>query len=418
MASDDGPVLGLFEGVGVEIEYMIVDRERLNVLPVCDQVLAAEAGEITTDVEFDDISWSNELVLHVIELKTTAPVADLTGLAEAFQTHVGRINKRLEPLGGMLLPTAMHPWMHPDRETKLWPHEYNAVYETFNRIFDCRGHGWSNLQSTHINLPFKGDEEFGRLHAAIRLLLPIMPALAASSPFVDGRATGILNNRMAMYKKNAARSQSISGDVIPEPVYTRDQYEEQILQRIYRDLAPHDPDGTLRYEWANARGAIARFDRSAIEIRVLDVQETPAADVAIVALIVEVLRALTDEAWCDLRTQQRFDTRELAAMLDDCIRDGEHAVISDTQYLHSLGVGGLGPLPAGDVWRSLLQAVRQRPNASPMVHSQSAEGILAVRPLARTLLHDEGDQGIQSGLHQRYLHLAHQLADGASAVSK
>jgi hypothetical protein len=31
----------------------------------------------------------------------------------------------------------------------------------------------------------------------------------------------------------------------------------------------------LRHEWVNARGAIARFDRSAIEIRVLDVAECP-----------------------------------------------------------------------------------------------------------------------------------------------
>ena len=36
-----------------------------------------------------------------------------------------------------------------------------------------------------LNLPFSSDEEFGRLHAAIRLLLPLLPALAASSPLVE-----------------------------------------------------------------------------------------------------------------------------------------------------------------------------------------------------------------------------------------
>ena len=50
------------------------------------------------------------------------------------------------------------------------------MYEAYDRIFDCRGHGWANLQAVHLNLPFSGDEEFGRLHAAIRLVLPIMPA--------------------------------------------------------------------------------------------------------------------------------------------------------------------------------------------------------------------------------------------------
>ena len=108
------------------------------------------------------------------------------------------------------MPTAMHPWMDPHAEARLWPHEYNAVYAAFNRIFDCRGHGWSNLQSTHINLPFRGDEEFGRLHAAIRLVLPIIPGVAASSPAADGRLSGLLDSRLDAYRSNARRIPSIS----------------------------------------------------------------------------------------------------------------------------------------------------------------------------------------------------------------
>ncbi|MBK9976184.1 MAG: hypothetical protein IPP14_15545 [Planctomycetes bacterium] len=72
----------------------------------------------------------------------------------------------------------MHPFFDPMTETKLWPLSNNVVYETHNRIFDCRGHGWSNLQSTHLNLPFANDTEFARLHAAIRMILLILPALS------------------------------------------------------------------------------------------------------------------------------------------------------------------------------------------------------------------------------------------------
>ena len=35
----------LFDAYGVELEYMLVDRETLAVAPICDRVLAAEAGE-------------------------------------------------------------------------------------------------------------------------------------------------------------------------------------------------------------------------------------------------------------------------------------------------------------------------------------------------------------------------------------
>jgi hypothetical protein len=87
----------------------------------------------------------------------------------------------------MLLPTGAHPLMDPFTETRLWPHEHKEIYNLYNRIFDCRGHGWSNLQSTHLNLPFSGDAEFKKLHAAIRLLLPLIPALSASTPLLDGK---------------------------------------------------------------------------------------------------------------------------------------------------------------------------------------------------------------------------------------
>jgi glutamate---cysteine ligase / carboxylate-amine ligase len=152
----------------------------------------------------------------------------------------------------------MHPWMDPRRETRLWPHGNRAIYKTFDRLFDCRGHGWSNLQSTHLNLPFRGDEEFRRLHTAIRLLLPLLPALAASSPFVEGRAAPMLDMRLEVYRHNCARVPSIAGRIVPEWVPTPACYEERILARIQRDLEPLDPERRLHAEWVNARGAIAR----------------------------------------------------------------------------------------------------------------------------------------------------------------
>ena len=65
------------EVFGVELEYMIVDRTSLDVSPVADRVLEAAAGEIVGDVELGEISWSNELALHVIELKTSQPASSV-----------------------------------------------------------------------------------------------------------------------------------------------------------------------------------------------------------------------------------------------------------------------------------------------------------------------------------------------------
>jgi glutamate---cysteine ligase / carboxylate-amine ligase len=349
------PEFHLFDCFGVELEYMIVDAQSLAVLPVTDRVLWTVAGEYLSEIELGSVSWSNELALHVIELKTTKPASNLEGLVAEFQENVGRINQILAPLGGRLMPTAMHPWMDPHREMRLWPHEHSPIYETLHRVFDCRGHGWANLQSVHLNLPFVGDQEFARLHAAIRLLLPIMPALAASSPVMDGRITGRLDNRLEVYRHNARQIPRVSGAVIPEPVFSEKAYQQEILQPLYRDIAPLDPGGIVQFEWLNARGAIARFDRNTIEIRVLDVQECPRADLAVCSLLSRTLQAMCDERWIGLDQQKSFQTELLQAIFLDGIRFAEGAPIRDADYCAAFGFEkpAQGICTAGQLWRHL-----------------------------------------------------------------
>jgi glutamate---cysteine ligase / carboxylate-amine ligase len=346
--------LSLFEGIGIELEYMIVDAKSLSVRPIADELLKQVGGGYELEVELGDVAWSNELALHVIEMKSNGPVPTLAGLADKFQSHVRRIQELLAPLGARLLPTAMHPWMDPIEELALWPHENDVIYQTFDRIFDCRGHGWANLQSMHINLPFSNDDEFGRLHAAMRLILPILPALAASSPVVEGQVTGILDTRVDVYRSNAKRVPSVSGMVIPEQVFTRADYEQMLLQKIYDDLAPLDPEGTLAHEWANARGCIARFERMAIEIRLLDLQECPRADIAIAAAVVGTLRRLVAETGPRSLAQRAFGEGELAALLAACTRHGDQALLDHPRYLEALGYPERGPARAADVWRHLI----------------------------------------------------------------
>jgi hypothetical protein len=347
--------LSLFEAFGVELEYMIVRADSLSVQPVADELLRAVAGSYESEVELDELAWSNELALHVIELKTNGPRASLAELPSEFQSHVTRINELLRPMNARLMPTAMHPWMDPYSELRLWPHDYNAVYEAFNRIFDCRGHGWANLQSVHLNLPFADDCEFGQLHAAIRLVLPILPAIAASSPIIAGKPTGLMDTRLDVYRSNAAAIPSVTGQVIPEGVYTRSDYDRQILQRIYRDIAPHDREQVLQHEWLNARGAIARFQRQTIEIRVLDVQECPYADLAICAATIGVLKGLVGQQWSPSALQMAIPVQPLAELLQRTMRDAERTVIEDEDYLRLFGLNATRPRTAGQLWQHLIE---------------------------------------------------------------
>lgn len=351
--SEERRVLSLFEGFGIELEYMIVDAGTLDVKPIADRLIEAESGSIENEIERGPFAWSNELARHVIEVKTNGPVPGFAGVGDGFAAELRRIEALLAPMGARILPTAMHPWMDAARDFELWPHGDREIYDAFHRIFDCRGHGWANLQSAHLNLPFANDDEFGRLHAAIRAILPILPALAASSPCVDGRISGFMDTRLDVYRSNARRVPSVSGSVVPEPVFTHADYQG-LLASIYADIAPLDPEGLLQHEWLNARGAIARFDRMALEIRVLDVQETPAADVAIHAAITASLRALCRMDAAGQARLRALDTRALAEILRATTKEAERADVVDGDYLAALGFDRQ-PRRASDLWCELLE---------------------------------------------------------------
>lgn len=332
----------LFQAFGVELEYMIVDRDTLDIKPVADQLFTAITGEPNTSEAEPDgpdgiVSWCNEIALHVVEFKTIKPHPTLDGLATIFQDHVQRANAALESMNARLLPTGMHPWMDPNRETRLWPHENNEIYATYDRIFGCKGHGWGNLQSTHINLPFANDEEFGRLHAAVRLVLPLIPAIAASSPIAEGVFASLANFRLEVYRTNSLRVPMMAGLVIPEPVYTREAHDREIIQPLYEQLAPLDPAGTLRHPFANARGGISRFDRGSIEIRLIDIQECPQADLAVLAFVTAIVRALAEEQLSPTAEQRPLGVEPLHAILLDTIQSAERTTITNASYLRALG---------------------------------------------------------------------------------
>jgi hypothetical protein len=354
---------------------MIVRRDDLSVLPVSDLVLKELAGEIRNEVDVESISWSNELVLHVIELKNTRPAPALVPLGAIFADHVSRMNDRLDSMGAMLMPGAMHPFMKPREEAKIWPHDSREIYETFDAIFDCKRHGWSNLQSVQINYSFGDDEEFGRLHAAIRLVLPVVASLAASSPVMEGNVTGLVDTRLDVYSHNADRVASVTGHVIPEGVFTEADYDEVIYQPLYAEIAPLDPDGILRHPWLNARGAIAQFGRDAIEIRVLDMQECPQADIAVCCAVSAVVKALVEQRWTDTAHQQAWEVGPLAEIFFATVKDAEMTVLDNRDYLRLFGFpdkkatagavallgGNLGGEVAGSRLRALAGYSRQGP---------------------------------------------------------
>tara|TARA_R110002049_G_scaffold209737_1_gene380631 strand:- start:568 stop:1794 length:1227 start_codon:yes stop_codon:yes gene_type:complete len=376
----------LFEVYGIELEYMLVKNDTFKVAPQVDELLTRKAGELIADIENGDIAWSNELVAHVVELKTNGPTKSTDDLAEKFYKNILEIDTLLQPLNIQLLGSASHPLMHPDTDTELWKHSYSEVYALYNTIFNCKGHGWSNVQSTHINLPFYDDSEFEKLHAAIRIILPLLPGLCASSPILEGQITGFKDTRLEFYKTNQKEIPELTGLVIPERVFSKLDYNTTIFEPIKKAIRPYDKNKILDQHFLNSRGAIARFDRNAIEIRLIDVQECPKADIAICALVIEVLKILINEVFETLQTQKHYKEQDLFLILNDAIKYAENSKIENLNYLNLFGLKNV--TTTKDVWKHLYKKVKLKLHKS---HHQAIELILEEGTLATRLLKAVGN---------------------------
>ncbi|OGV27723.1 MAG: glutamate--cysteine ligase [Legionellales bacterium RIFCSPHIGHO2_12_FULL_37_14] len=393
----------IFSVIGIEIEYMLVQQDTLEISPLADQVLTQIAGELVNEAPLGEIAVSNELVMHVLELKNITPQAPSTHLILKFQEALANLKSYLAPQNLTLLPTAAHPWMDPNAETKRWPHDNHDIYSTYDQIFNCKGHGWSNLQSMHVNLPFANDTEFNLLHNTSRLLLPLLPALAASSPILEGKQTKYLDARLAYYNQNQIRIPQISGDIVPEFIASEAEYTAKILQPMYEAIRPFDPNNHLQYEWLNSRGAIPKFDMGAIEIRLIDTQECIHADTAIAFTVFNVLKNWA--ATLDL--SKSYPTTKLKDLYLKTLKQGLNTRVEDKELLN------IWQLPAKlntvrDVWSFLIE---QHASQLDPQSQNSLEIILNEGNLSERILKSTGKEPTKKVLFNVYKDLSDCLFD-------
>jgi gamma-glutamyl:cysteine ligase YbdK (ATP-grasp superfamily) len=322
-----------------------------------------------------------------------------------------KINRYLKGQNACLLPTAMHPFMQPLKETKLWPHGSGEIYSAYDRIFSCQGHGWSNLQSVHINFPWDNEEEFKRLHAAIRVVLPIIPAIAASSPIFGEQFGPVPDNRLSFYHQNQAKIPSIAGKIIPEAIFTLKGYQE-MLAGIYRDIAPFDPEGILQHPWLNSRGAIVKFDLKAIEIRLVDIQECPLMDFTIASLVIELVKLMANEKWVPLDTLMEQKTENLAKIYH-AQNNWNSPKINDSDYLALFSLQAT-EMDTAELWRHLLSEI------TPALHPEfavAAEIILNKGNLSQRIKSSLPQKPSREQIHKLYQKLCEHLENDTPFLS-
>jgi len=282
------------EVLGPEHEFSLVNEE-LKALPIVDKVTKDFHGRVVNFVELSNFTFGKEIQLHVMEIKPNMPFKSPQIFEETMHGAVLTLTDFLESkYKAHLLGAGMHPLLKLE-ETGVWPHRHKKIYQAYSKVFNLNQHGWLNIQSFQLNVPYSNQESAIHMHNLLSEICAYLPAISASSPVYEGKFGENVDNRLFFYMLNQKEVSSITGDVIPEYVSSLGQYKKEIIERYSLDLAHAGADKCLLYkDWVNSRGVIFRFDRKALEIRVMDEQECVKSDVALSCFIRALLRGLME----------------------------------------------------------------------------------------------------------------------------
>ena len=328
--------------IGTEHEFSINDC-RFNPLPVSDEILKTICGRYESEILFGDVKLGKELQKTVLEFVPRSP-ADVLSVLEAHLT--GGIQKfyRIFPDQYLLLGLGMHPLLGLE-QTAVWDHDEREYYEVYDRLFNIHQHGWLNIQALQINLSYRNNKELVNQYNRLRSLIPYLIAITASSPFVEGRLTGQMDNRLLYYLENQKEMPRICNGIIPEKIHSVNDYRA-MQEEIFTELREHDA-GILCEEWVHSGGVIIRFSRKCLEIKALDEQECIHSDMAVCAFVRSLLRCRT--------LPVETDQAALLALTDEAIRDGTRGLKPELEKLYDMAWKH-----ANEDERQYLPVIRQR----------------------------------------------------------
>jgi len=169
--------------LGVEEEVMIVDAETLQPAAAVD-VLVRGAAEL-------DLPGTMKTELHasVVEL-TTGICADVDEAVAALRDLRAAADRIARANGLRIAAAGAHPTARLDALPVVQEERYLNMLEGIGYV--ARRQGVSGLH-VHVGVE-SADRCYERLEAVLGWL-PVVLALSANSPFVDGSPTGMLSNR-------------------------------------------------------------------------------------------------------------------------------------------------------------------------------------------------------------------------------
>jgi glutamate---cysteine ligase / carboxylate-amine ligase len=240
--------------VGVEEEFSILDPETLE--------LTARFEELRAAAESDPIlceGVAGELIRSEIEI--------ISGIGANLHDALARQRERrgsLFALAGAhsaaLGATGTHPWADYRTQSIIDTEHYRRVEDGLKYV------AWrNNTFSLHVHLGVRDIDRAVRVCDRLRPVLPLLLAISANSPYLDGRDTGLHSARTQSFTKSFPRCgipDAFGGwrayrDYIEFLVRTRSIVE---FTQVWWSVRPHFSFGTVEVRICDAQGTAQESD--------------------------------------------------------------------------------------------------------------------------------------------------------------
>ncbi len=297
--------------VGLEEEFAVLDSdlaltpgfERLRTAAAADPVLAE--------------SIAGELISSEIEIRSGRG-ADLAAAISAQRDRRLRLFALATELGFGLGSTGTHPWSDYREQAIIDTEHYRRVEEGLKYV------AWrNNTFSLHVHVGIRGADRAVQVCDRMRPVLPLLLATSASSPFLDGRDSGLASARSQIFTKSFPRCG------VPDAFGSWDAFARYVefldrtgsiveYTQVWWSVRPHPAFGT-------------------VEVRVCDcqvtAQESEALAGLITACVVQAARDVDEDVPCHDLSRSLIDENTWRATrhgLDGEMIDLEHGTVLPT----------------------------------------------------------------------------------------
>ena len=241
--------------VGIEEEFSILDPRTLELLPRFEQlrdVAAHRDGLLAEHI-------TGELISSEIEI-----ISGVGGdLADALARQRDR-RKRLFALAGAegvaLGATGTHPWADYREQPIIQTEHYRRVDDDLKYV------AWrNNTFSLHVHLGVRDLDRAVRACDRLRPLLPLLLAISANSPYLDGQDSGLCSARTQSFTKSFPRCG------VPDPFGGWRAYREYVeflvrtrsiveFTQVWWSVRPHFSFGTVEVRICDAQATAQESD--------------------------------------------------------------------------------------------------------------------------------------------------------------